>query len=100
MGTQIGGRGKKEFASWRPVLVSKRHSIQRRLVSELGHTTARREAAMALADSSDSSDSNLVERMIRVEDGLAYQMERSRAAFTAPNRRIAFAIDQFEQRLD
>ena len=52
---------------------------------------------MALAD---SSDNNLVERMIRVEDGLAYQMERSRATFTAPNRRIAFAIDQFEQRPD
>ena len=41
---------------------------------------------MALAD---SSNNNPVERMIRVEDGLAYQMERSRAAFTAPNRRIA-----------
>lgn len=52
---------------------------------------------MALAD---SSNNNPVERMIRVEDGLAYQMERSRAAFTAPNRRIAFAIDQFEQRPD
>mgnify|MGYP005674116399 FL=1 len=52
---------------------------------------------MALAD---SSDNNLVERMIRVEDGLAYQIEPSRVAFTAPNRRIAFAIDQFEQRPD
>ena len=86
-----------EFASWRPVLVSKRHSIQRRFVSDLGHTTARREAAMALAD---SSDNNLVERMIRVGDGLAYQIERSRVTFKASNRRIAFAVDQFEQRPD
>ena len=52
---------------------------------------------MALAD---SSDNNLVERMIRVEDGLAYQIEQSRAAFTAPNGRIVFAIDQFELRPD
>ena len=56
-----------------------------------------REAAMSLADSSDNI---LVERMIRVEDALAYQIERPRVDFTAPNRRIAFAIDQCEQRPD
>ena len=52
---------------------------------------------MALAG---SSDNNLVERVIKVEDALAYQIEGSRVAFTATNRRIAFAIDQFEQRPD
>ena len=74
-----------------------RLSIQGRFVSQLSHKTTRREAAMALAD---SSDNNLVERMIRVEDALACQIKLSRVALKGPNRRIAFAIDQFEQRLD
>ena len=52
---------------------------------------------MALAD---SSNNDLVERMIRVEDALAHQIELSRVAFTELHRRIEFAVDQFEKRLD
>ena len=52
---------------------------------------------MALAD---SSNNDLVERMIRVEDALAHQIELSRVAFTELHRRIDFAVDQFEKRLD
>lgn len=45
--------------------------MQRRFVSQLGHTTARRVAAMALAD---SSENKLVGHMIGVEDALAFQI--------------------------